>query len=107
MAEDWLLCRACRARVTRPDDAIEQGGAHAYSFVNPHGLVFEIGCFARAPGCRTLEAPTLDWTWFPGWAWQPAACAGCGAHLGWRYRRGAEVFYGLILARLQAAPPPA
>ena len=90
--------------MARRADAERRQGAHAHCFVNPHGQVFEIGCFARAPGCRALGPATTDWTWFPGWAWQVALCAACGRHLGWCYRRQGGRFFGLILDRLRPGP---
>lgn len=77
------------------------GGRHEHSVRNPHELAFRIGCFADAPGCAQRGPATRAWSWFPGYSWQVAVCAGCHVHLGWRYR-GAdpESFYGLILNRL-------
>jgi len=43
-----------------------------------------------------------EFTWFPGYAWQPTICRGCRLHLGWRYvaAHGAA-FFGLILPLLE------
>ena len=101
----WLYCCACRQGITPVDAAIERAGAHAHHFVNPAGLEFEIGCFARAPGCLPAGATTLAHTWFPGYAWQVALCRACGIHLGWSYRNTSEHFFGLILAHLCGAGP--
>lgn len=96
-----LLCAQCRTPVTDANARVHRLGRHEHVFANPDGVVFRIGCFADAPGCRMVGAATGRWTWFPGFRWQVALCAACGAHLGWRYSGpGAERFYGLILARL-------
>jgi hypothetical protein len=92
-------CAACTTRVTDEDAAIDVGGAHRHRCVNPAGETFEIGCFAAAPGCIVDGEPTLEATWFAGFAWSYAVCANCRAHLGWCYE-GDGRFFGLILTRL-------
>jgi hypothetical protein len=92
-------CAACTTRVTDEDAAIEMGGAHRHRCVNPAGETFELGCFAAAPGCIVTGEPTLEATWFAGFAWSYAVCANCRAHLGWCYE-GDSRFFGLIFARL-------
>lgn len=110
-AEEWLddggsgsflVCRACGARVTRDSARIVVDGSHGHVFCNPHGIVYELGCFSSAPGC-VGEGPFVgEFSWFPGFAWQIGLCGGCGALLGWRYR-GSEGsgFWGLILPHLE------
>jgi hypothetical protein len=94
--DEVLRCRACEAEITREDERIEMSGAHAHTFVNPHGHVFEIGCFARAPGCAVLGPGSAFFSWFPGYAWRIAVCSQCRTHLGWSFGD----FWGLILPRL-------
>lgn len=96
-----LCCGYCRRQVTREDLRIPVQGSHQHVYSNPHGIVFEIGCFASASGCQAVGVPTEEWTWFRGFAWQIAICKGCGEHLGWRYSNtGSDTFFGLILGRL-------
>ena len=93
-------CAACQTRIADDEAALEFAGAHRHRFVNPAGVAFEIGCFREAR-CSAEGAPTLDATWFAGFAWTFAHCANCGEHLGWCYDDGAAGrFDGLILARL-------
>jgi hypothetical protein len=95
------LCKACRAKITTSALRIAVNGKHAHICANPHGLVFEVGCFSRASGCLTVGSPTEEFTWFPGYAWCIALCLQCTAHLGWHYRSAtAGEFYGLILTNL-------
>lgn len=101
-----LACARCRNAVTRQAAAIEIEGAHVHTFTNPDGLVFRIGCFQKAYGAEPEGAPTTDWTWFPGYAWQAEHCSSCATHLGWRYRRSAaDIFHGLILDMLVEVEP--
>jgi hypothetical protein len=98
--ERRLLCKICGHYITSRDRVIEQAGSHVHVFTNPAGVTFRIGCFSSAPGCLNAGEPTEDYTWFPGFAWSFAVCAGCMNHLGWLYESGTSGFYGLILENL-------
>jgi hypothetical protein len=98
--ERRLFCAACRNPITHQDERISVHGGHAHTGTNPAGYTFHIGCFREAAGCATQGWASLEHTWFPGYAWQIAICARCGAQLGWRYQGSADRFYGLILDRL-------
>lgn len=96
-----LCCSNCGAVITRESARVEIAGDHAHTFVNPAGLVFEIGCFRSAPGCEGVGARENFFSWFPGYAWRIELCRGCGSHLGWSYGDRPD-FYGLVLTRLVA-----
>jgi hypothetical protein len=98
-AERAVLCAACGHRVTSAAARSEVGGRHQHTAVNPHGFVFHFGCWSSAPGALGVSEPSPEWSWFPGHTWQIAVCAGCQAHLGWRFR-GEHHFWGLIVDRL-------
>lgn len=100
--ESFILCRQCSQAVTRAADRISQQGAHHHTFANPHGIVYEIGCFRSAVGCGTTGPATDEFTWFPGYEWRVAVCRSCLTHLGWLFTAsGSDRFYGLILDRLK------
>lgn len=103
--EAYLLCRDCLHPIARPADRIQIQGRHTHTFANPHGLVFEIGCFQSAPGCGAIGTASEEFTWFPGHRWRVCICAACLVHLGWVFlpAQGAA-FYGLILDRLIEPP---
>jgi hypothetical protein len=96
-----LLCRTCAMPVARMWDRISVGGKHVHALFNPSGILFEVGCFAQAPGCRFEGEFTHDFTWFAGYAWRFAMCRRCAAHLGWEYRGAGDGFAGLIMAELR------
>ncbi|MFP4350615.1 MAG: cereblon family protein [Desulfococcaceae bacterium] len=96
-----IRCRSCGHKVTDTRYRFEMHGRHCHVFNNPAGFVFEIGCFSAAEGCANAGQPTLEFTWFTGYTWRYALCAGCHAHLGWQYQAtSGGGFYGLILANL-------
>lgn len=94
-------CRFCKKKITTAAQMIEMNGRFLHVYANPAGKVFEIGCFAAAPGCVNHGQPTAECTWFPGYSWRFSLCGTCLAHLGWRYQSAiAGSFYGLILGNL-------
>lgn len=99
--DDILYCRQCLAPVTKVKEGMSVRGNQSHVFTNPEGLVFEIGCFARAPGCVKQGRATPRFSWFPPRAWRIALCRSCASHLGWYYEGGdTSSFYGLIVNRL-------
>ena len=95
-----LVCKVCRSRITRRDLGMEVNGSHCHVFFNPHGDVFELGCFASAKNILPTGQRTSEFTWFPGFEWQVVACTGCVTQLGWRYTGPKGGFFGLILNQL-------
>lgn len=98
---DALCCRACGRVITRSAERTEAGGSHHHTFPNPHGIVFQIGCFREAWGCALTGPLTDEFTWFKGYQWRIAVCGSCLLHLGWLFASiGGSRFFGLILDRL-------
>jgi hypothetical protein len=96
-----ILCRDCLHPVTRQDQRIGVDGSHRHTFANPHGIVFDIGCFRTADGCGRVGPRSEEFAWFAGYSWQVGVCAACLVHLGWHFASpGGGEFYGLILDRL-------
>ena len=99
--EHNILCRQCQQAITRPADRITVQGSHRHTFANPHGIVFEIGCFKTVKGCGYAGGLTDEFTWFSGYSWRVSFCSLCLTHLGWMFVSGSgDVFHGLILDRL-------
>jgi len=99
--DDALRCAACDHRITDRAYAVERGGAHEHTFVNPGGFVHHIACYAAAPGCIQIGEPSTAFSWFPGWSWQIVLCGRCRAHLGWIFRCGTEQFHGLVISAIK------
>lgn len=94
-----IRCAACGKAITISAERIDHAGAYEHTRFNPGGFVFRFGCFRQAPGCAVAGEPTGEATWFSGYQWSYAFCAGCGTHLGWRFE-GPDGFFGLVLERL-------
>ncbi|MGI9536412.1 MAG: cereblon family protein [Desulfocapsaceae bacterium] len=94
-----LLCRVCHQLITTSKESLEKDGKHLHTFFNPAGIVYEIGCFRRAPGCLPFGAPSSEFAWFGGYSWQVVYCRSCQQHLGWRFS-GEDRFYGLVVNKL-------
>jgi hypothetical protein len=97
--EQWLRCAACGHPLAKERARIEVEGRYVHTFVNPTGHEYTVRCFAEAPGCAGAGDESTFWSWFRGFAWRVALCGGCGAHVGWSFRREASLFWGLIAAR--------
>jgi hypothetical protein len=99
--EEYILCRQCHQAITRPVDRIVIQGSHRHTFANPHGIVFDIGCFRNVKGCGYAGAASDEFTWFAGFSWRVCYCAMCLTHLGWIFSStGGNIFHGLILDKL-------
>ncbi|NUP10589.1 MAG: hypothetical protein HOW73_31465 [Polyangiaceae bacterium] len=98
--ERWIVCATCEHPITRPSDRVSMFGSHLHDRVNPAGVAFAIGLFARADGVALAGAPSDEFPWFPRHWWTIALCAGCLGHLGWRFTKNGDAFYGLIVDAL-------
>ncbi len=94
-----LLCSACRTPITSAGERHEKQNKHLHTFFNPAGIVYEIGCFRKAPGCLVYGRPSTEFSWFSGYCWQIVYCRRCGQHLGWKFS-GVDEFFGLIVKKL-------
>lgn len=98
--EKAVFCRNCTRQITYAKELFAIDGSHTHTFFNPAGIVFEIVCFAAAPGCSVEGEASSNFTWFPGYTWRVAFCGGCFTHLGWFFESGDSSFFGLILNKL-------
>ncbi len=98
--EKHILCSFCYTHITDHHQRIQVNDAHRHVFANPHGIVFEIGCFKTAKGCFPFEESSTEFTWFPGYSWRISICRNCMNHLGWYFVSRTDSFFGLIIERL-------
>ena len=101
MGAEGIYCRQCLKIISNPDERIEVQGAHQHTFANPHGIIFEIGCFRTAEGCLMTGPYSEAFSWFKEFSWQVAVCRRCLIQLGWFFSSTRHKdFYALILNRL-------
>ena len=98
--EKIILCGACFHHITDPGKQIPINESFSHIFSNPHGIVFEIGCFSEAKGSYIASSPSDEFSWFMGYSWSIAGCQNCLNHLGWAFSSQTDRFWGLILDRL-------
>ena len=100
-SEKHILCRQCLQVITSPAERIVVQGSHQHTFANPHGIIYEIGCFRTVIGCGYAGPASDEFSWFRGFSWRIAVCTMCLTHMGWLFMSsGSERFNGLILDRL-------
>lgn len=98
---DGIVCRRCLHVITASDQRMVINGAHAHTFANPEGIIFEIACYRDAWGCGYLGPSSPEFAWFVGFMWRVAVCANCHVHLGWYFSApDGHFFHGLITSRL-------
>src|SRR5690606_33325755 len=98
IAHDWL-CASCLNPIASDKDRHMHEGRTEFAFVNPEGTLCHIVTFAHTTGCHPSGTPTLEHTWFPGFAWCHSICDRCRVQLGWFYT-GPANFAGLLRERL-------
>lgn len=100
-----IRCRQCFQVITHSSERTGVQGSFHHTFANPHGILFEIGCFKTAGGCTYTGPAIAEWSWFAGYRWKVALCSLCLIHLGWLFTStNGHSFHGLILDRLTDAP---
>ena len=95
-----IICKLCKNPITSNSHAIAIDGQRQHTCSNPAGIAFTIRSFSAAPGCVNQGTPTLDFTWFDGYAWNHSLCSHCFSHLGWFFQSDSHSFFGLISDRL-------
>ncbi len=98
--EKKICCALCMHPIAEPESQIAINGSFRHVFANPHGYVYEIGCFSNAAGCRRASTASSEFSWFSGFSWQIGICEQCASHLGWIFSSDSKVFYGLIIEKL-------
>ncbi len=104
--ESVVRCRCCDQHVTSRRHAFSfRANGSIQVFPNPWGQMKKIWTVRSAHDLVIVGPPTVEFTWFDGFAWAVALCARCRNHLGWRYdavQAGRPpAFYGLLMEALR------
>ncbi len=106
--EQPLVCRRCATAISDARALFAIGAdTPVRVFANPAGLLREVLTARAARNLTFVGPPTEEFTWFPGYAWEAAFCAGCENHLGWRYSSpggSPPEFFGLLTSELADRP---
>ena len=107
-SERALRCRACGETLSSERHIFAMDSDEVRQvFVNPHGILREVLTVQDAWGLVFEAWSSTELTWFRGYAWRIAHCAGCGALIGWRFEsegvRTPAAFHGLLSAEIRAA----
>ncbi|MCD4743819.1 MAG: hypothetical protein K8R67_15255 [Desulfobacteraceae bacterium] len=98
--ENNILCLYCKNLITNHYTQIKINDSHKHVFANPHGIVFEIGCYKEAVGCMVYKGASKEFSWFLSYNWRIAVCNHCSSHLGWLFTSDSNSFFGLIIEKL-------
>jgi hypothetical protein len=98
--DEIIICASCNNHITDLACQIIVNKSFYHTFANPHGCVFEIGCFSDAIGCMASSIASMEFSWFFGFSWKIGVCNNCSTHLGWIFLSKSDRFYGLILEKL-------
>jgi len=98
--DDIITCALCNNHITDSSLQIIVNDSFHHTFANPHGHVFEIGCFKDAKGCIASSISSSEFPWFISYSWKIGGCSNCSTHLGWIFSSESDQFFGLILEKL-------
>jgi len=98
--DSFIICKNCGSPLTSTKFKTSVNGNHTHAFANPYGMIFEIACFSKAPGCASASRPSDEFSWFYGYRWMVSVCRLCLNHNGWIFESREHFFFGLILDRI-------
>uniref|UniRef100_A0A183ABL0 CULT domain-containing protein n=1 Tax=Echinostoma caproni TaxID=27848 RepID=A0A183ABL0_9TREM len=82
------ICGVCNASITsnRYIICLAQEGSFQ-TYVNPSGVLHDIVTVSQVTQSSVIlmGSASEEYSWFPGYAWTIANCAGCTDHLGWLF----------------------
>ncbi|XP_039287302.1 protein cereblon [Nilaparvata lugens] len=101
-------CSNCQNEVGHQRDVIAMSvDGPQNTYVNPNGHLHETLTMSKAYNLLLSDdEPTLEFSWFPGYAWVVAFCSNCHIHLGWKFLAQKDdllpkSFWGLTRRSLQ------
>lgn len=84
----YFICKRCANEIGSYNDifAMNKQGVQT-SYCNPAGYVHETLTIYKTKenSTFTIDRPSTEFSWFPGYSWQITLCANCRQHLGWKF----------------------
>jgi cereblon len=100
----FFICKRCRNKIAIYNDifAMSKDSVNA-NYCNPAGYIHETLTVTKTldGAVRMVDRASVEFSWFPGYAWQIAICSNCQTHVGWRFiavvnkNLRPRVFFGL------------
>ncbi|EAT43509.1 AAEL005067-PA [Aedes aegypti] len=84
----YFLCKRCDNEIGSFNDifAMNKQGVQT-SYCNPSGYVHDTLTIYKTKenSTFTVDRPSTEYSWFPGYSWQITLCSNCRQHLGWKF----------------------
>ncbi|RDD39935.1 Protein cereblon [Trichoplax sp. H2] len=102
-----LSCSTCQSPITDKKNIFSMSmNGPMSSFVNPGGYVHDTFTVRKVSNIVTIGQKSLQYSWFPGYAWTIAQCSSCHQHMGWKFTAtkhslNPKQFYGLTRSSVQ------
>lgn len=106
----YFVCCQCKAKIAHFNSLFAMSKQSIQTnFCNPAGYIHETNTvLSTVPNAVYLQGlPCSQFSWFPGYAWQIAACRRCNGHIGWKFTVSPDAtnllpkkFYGLSGGRI-------
>lgn len=83
-----LCCRVCQCIIANAESIFSMSTDGIMTpYVNSYGHIHETITLKKAANLFAAPGsmPSLENTWFPGYAWTIMYCRRCALHIGWRY----------------------
>ncbi|MBF0289652.1 MAG: hypothetical protein HQM14_17710 [SAR324 cluster bacterium] len=100
-----LVCKICRVPVSDHKYLFAINNKTPYhTFYNPGQIRFDIMTLTYCQFVFDASPPSLEFTWFAGYAWVILCCTTCYEHLGWRFENNEKQpaqFFAMIQSKLE------
>nr|XP_018906555.1 PREDICTED: protein cereblon-like [Bemisia tabaci] len=83
----FMCCSTCKNKIGMQSDMFSMSvDGPQGTFCNPNGYVHDVLTFYQVKGLHYgTHPPSLEFSWFPEYAWTVAYCDSCMNHLGWKF----------------------
>lgn len=104
-----FVCFSCDSFIARQSDIfpMSKEGPHGM-YCNAAGIIHDTVTLYHAQGLQlSHDPPSIECTWFPGYAWTIASCNNCDIHMGWKFTAverhlKPKAFWGLTRTSLKS-----
>jgi len=81
-----LVCLNCQTKLADQTSIFSMSTEGPQgTFINPNGHLHETLTLHHAINLSAIGSPSVEYSWFPGYAWTVLVCSSCYSHIGWRF----------------------